>query len=123
MRKAAKITLLLVVTTALSLPVLAQKRLSPAQAKDHVGETATVCGTVASTKFAASSHGQPTFLNLDEPYPRQIFTVLIWREDRAKFGRPEEKYRDKHLCVTGKITSYRGTPEIIARDPAQIEVQ
>ena len=99
------------------------KKLTAPEAKDHIGEKATVCGEVASTRYAASSRGRPTFLNLDKPYPNQIFTVVIWGEDRGKFGQPEGKYRDKRVCVTGKITSYRGVPEIIASEPGQIEVQ
>jgi heme-degrading monooxygenase HmoA len=38
-----------------------------AEAKDHVGEAKTICGEVASTRYAAQSKAQPTFLNLDEP--------------------------------------------------------
>jgi hypothetical protein len=98
-------------------------RITSRQAKDHVGEVQTVCGNVASTHYAARSKGQPTFLNLDEPYPNEIFTILIWGSDRAKFGTPESKYQDAHVCVTGKITSYRGTPEIVATEPGQIAVQ
>lgn len=64
----------------------AQKTLTAAEAKDHVGEVATVCGEVASTHYAATSRGNPTFINLDRPYPNEIFTVLIWGSDRAKFG-------------------------------------
>lgn len=56
------------------------------EANQHIGENATVCGFVASTHYAASSRGGPTFLNLDKAYPDQIFTVVIWREDRMKFG-------------------------------------
>ncbi|SRR5579875_13176 len=97
--------------------------ISAAQAKDHVGERATVCGTVASTRYADHSRGQPTFLNLDKPYPNQIFTIVIWGSDRPKFGEPEAKYRDKAICVTGTITSYRSVPEIEAREPSQIAVQ
>jgi hypothetical protein len=69
------------------------------------------------------SEGRPTFLNLDEPYPNEILTILIWGDDRSKFGTPETEYRDKHVCVTGKITSYRGTPEIVATEPSQIVSQ
>ena len=98
-------------------------RITARQAKDHIGEVQTVCGQVTSTRFAPQSKGQPTFLNLDEPYPKQIFTILIWGSDRAKFGTPEAKYRDAGVCVTGKITSYRGTPEIVATDPSQIVLQ
>ena len=114
------LTLLLV--ALLVQPVHAQKKLTAAEAKDHIGETATVCGSVASTRYAASTKGQPTFLNLDKPYPNQIFTVLIWGSDRSKFGKPEVDYRDKHICATGKIAEYRGVPEIVASDLQQIRV-
>jgi hypothetical protein len=106
------------------LSIHAQKeKLTAAEAKNHVGEKATVCGTVASTHCAEKSKGQPTFLNLDEPYPKQIFTIVIWGKDRPKFGEPEKKYRDKRVCVTGAITAHRGTPEIVASDPAQIDIE
>lgn len=104
-------------------PVLAQKKLSASEAKDHIGETTTVCGQVASTRFASSAKGQPTFLNLDKPYPNPIFAVLIWGEKRAKFGRPEDDYRNKRICVTGKITEYRDSPEIVVDDVRQIRVE
>jgi hypothetical protein len=108
----------------LALSTAAQtNKITAAEAKDHVGETRTVCGKVASTHFASKSKGEPTFLNLDEPYPTEVFTILIWGSDRAKFGAPEMKYKDATVCVTGKITSYRGKPEIIATEPSQIVQQ
>jgi DNA/RNA endonuclease YhcR with UshA esterase domain len=97
--------------------------ITAAEAKNHIGETATVCGKVASTKYAASSRGQPTFINLDKPHPNQVFTVLIWGSDRTKFGEPEATYRGKSVCVTGKIKEFRGVPEVIAYEPSQIKVQ
>jgi len=96
------------------------KKLTTTEAKTHIGEQATVCGRVAGGRYAASTRGKPTFLDLDKPYPGQLFTVLIWGENRAKFGTPEETYRNKTVCVTGRIQSYRGEPEIIASDPAQL---
>jgi hypothetical protein len=99
------------------------KRLTAVEAKDHIGERATVCGRVASTRYAATSRGKPTFLNLDKPYPAQVFTILIWGENREKFGIPEEKYRDKQICVAGTITEYRKSPEIVVSDPLNIEEQ
>jgi hypothetical protein len=62
-------------------------------------------------------------LNLDEPYPRQIFTILIWGSDRLNFREPENQYSNKKVCVTGVIKDYSGTPEIVASDPHQIEIQ
>ena len=110
--------LTLIVTSTAS----AQK-LQPSEAKAHVGETATVCGIVASSRYAASTKGQPTFLNLDKPYPNHVFTVLIWGESRSKFGTPETEFKDKRVCVTGQITVYRGTAEIVASEPDQIKSQ
>ena len=115
---------ILLAVLVLSFATAAQSiKITAREAKNHVGEIATVCGKVVSTHFAASSKGQPTFLNLDEPYPKEIFTILIWGSDRSKFGIPESKYRDARVCVTGKIAIYRGTPETIATEPSQIAVQ
>ena len=97
--------------------------LTAEQAKDHVGENATVCGKVVDSHYASRSRGEPTFLNLDKRYPDQIFTIVVWGSDRPKFGDPEAKYGNKDVCVTGKITSYRGVPETTAHDPDQIEIR
>jgi micrococcal nuclease len=104
-------------------PVQAQKKLTATEAKEHIGDNATVCGDVVSARYASSSKGQPTFLNLDKPYPNQIFTVVIWGSNRSKFKTPEEDYKDKKVCVTGKISAYDGVPEIVADDPTQIHVE
>lgn len=101
----------------------AQNSISAAEAKNHIGEKATVCGDVASTRYAARSRGNPTFINLDKAYPNQVFTVLIWGSDRVKFGNPEEEYKAKRLCATGKISDYKGVPEIVAYEPSQIKVE
>ena len=28
--------------------------------------------------------GQPTFLNLDDPYPKEVFTISIWGSERVR---------------------------------------
>lgn len=76
-----------------------------------------------STHHSDRTKGDPTFLNLDEPYPHHVFTILIWGSDRSKFGDPENRYANKRVCVTGVIKNYRDVPEIIAEQPSQIEVQ
>jgi hypothetical protein len=52
-------------------------------AAHHVGETATVCGVVASAKFDAGLQSQPTFLDFGKPYPDQVFTAVIFGDDRV----------------------------------------
>lgn len=107
----------------LSAAGAAQHSVSAAEARNHVGEKATVCGEVASTHYAVRTKGSPTFINLDKPYPNQVFTVLIWGSDRPKFGSPDYAYMGKRICVTGGIREYRGVSEIIAYEPSQIKVQ
>jgi micrococcal nuclease len=107
----------------LTSPAFAQKKLSANEAKDHFGEVATVCGEVVSARYASTSNGEPTFLNFDKAYPNQIFTVVIWGDNRSKFGKPEDDFQGKHICVTGKITAYAGLPEIVLADPKQLSVE
>src|SRR5215813_3853660 len=101
-------------------PIATDQTLTASQAKDHVGEKATVCGVVASTRYAAQSKGAPTFVNLDKPYPNQVFTILIWGEDLPKFSTRPSGWEAKRVCATGAISSYRGIPEIVVKSPDQI---
>ena len=103
---------------------VAYGEISAKDAEKYIGQTETVCGRVASPTQAVRTKGQPTFLNLDEPYPNNIFTVVIWGSDRKKFPEsPEKLYRGKTICVTGEIESYKGKPEIVVKDPKQIVVK
>jgi len=104
------------------VPASAQKKITASEAKEHYGETATVCGAVVSARFADTTTRQPTFLNLDRPYPNQVFTIVIWGDNRSKFGKPEDEFNGKRICVTGKITAYAGLPEIVAEDPKQLRL-
>ncbi len=90
------------------------------EAFNHVGETATVYGTVSGGHYAHSSRGQPTFINFDGSYPNQTFTIVIWGSDRDQFASPERKYNGKKICVTGIIDSYRSIPQIIVTDKSQL---
>jgi hypothetical protein len=78
---------------------------------------------LVSTRWAESSRGSPTFLNFDRPYPDQVFTLVIWGSDRSKFGEPETANRGKRVCVTGKISAFKGLPEVVASEPSQIKAQ
>lgn len=97
--------------------------LTPEEAKNHIGENATVCGVVAGTHYAENSHGAPTFVNLGAPYPKQPFTILIWGEDLSKFNPKPSSWEGKRVCATGTITSYQGRPEIVAKEGAQVTVE
>ncbi len=97
--------------------------IGASEAASAVGSRKTVCGSVESPTYASSSRGRPTFLNLDRPYPSQIFTMVIWGENRSAFPEaPERLYRGREICVTGLIETYQGLPQIIAASPTQIQI-
>jgi hypothetical protein len=121
--------LLAIAATACQQKQIEQKVTPPpsaipaSEAVEHVGEVQKVYGKVASTRYTYWTRGQPTFMNLDKPYPNQIFTVVIWSSDREKFGmRPEKRYKDKAICVTGLIEEEEGVPQIVVKDPSQIQI-
>jgi hypothetical protein len=100
-------------------------RVSPAEAKNHVGEIATVCGKVVDTKvnkYGVGGHGIPVMLDLDQPEPNSVFFVATFG---SKEGGPNEviaAYKNKNICATGKITLAGGKPYIILADRTTIKV-
>jgi hypothetical protein len=90
-------------------PVTAQT-IPAADAKNHIGEQATVCVLVASKRVASQSQGTPTFVDLDKSYPNQSLTVLVWERDQGNVG---PLPGSGQLCVTGRIVQYRGKAEIV----------
>ena len=107
-----------------SASIAQEQSIKPTEAQKFIGEKKTVCGMVASATYANRTKGQPIFLNLDQPYPNQIFTVVIWGSDRKNFSNPPETfYKGKTICVTGEIKSFKGKPQIIVHDPSQINVK
>lgn len=114
---------LLCTLLALSQVASAATTLTADQAKDHIGETATVCGVVASTHYSEQTKGSPTFVNIDKAYPNQPFTIVIWGEDLGKFNPKPSMWEGKRVCATGTISSYAGKPEIVAKAPGQVTVE
>ena len=82
------------------------------EASGHVGERATVCGTVVS-KTTSAGNGKPTFINLDRAFPNQVFTAVVFESDAPQTG---DLPASGNLCVTGTIALYRGTPQIVVHD-------
>ena len=103
----------------LSAPI--SGRIPLEEANQHVGKSVSVCGPVASVWYATKSKGKPTFLHIGKSYPNQIITGVIWDHARARFSSPLEELQGREICITGKITLYRGMNQIKVSQPAQIE--
>ena len=93
----------------------------PVEAHKYIGDVKTICGKVVETRFASSSRGHPTFLNIDRPYSNPLFTIVIWGNHRINFDSPPEVYYlYESICVTGLIQSPEGVAQIEIKDPNQI---
>ena len=96
------------------------KVIDACQAENYYGKELIVEGKVVD---AYRSKKNNLFLNFGKPYPNQCFSAVIFSSDLSKFGKsPEKYYNQKTLRVRGKIQEYQGKPEIILKDPSQIEV-
>jgi hypothetical protein len=95
--------------------------ISAADAIHFVGQVATVCGRVASTKYASDANGQPTFLNLDKPFPNHVFSAVIWGKDRSVFPYAPESLAGRRICVSGTVQLYREKAEIVVSAPDQVK--
>lgn len=123
MTHSARWPTLLALCLAIAVPGTVAARgatFTAAQAAQHVGATATVCGTIAGAHYAERSDGEPTFINLDKPYPNPVFTIVIWGDYRSKFSPPPETWTGR-VCATGRITSFHGRAEMKVFAPAQIQ--
>jgi hypothetical protein len=91
--------------------------ISADAAAKHVGETATVEGTVANVKHAPRFHA--IFVDFGSAYPNQSFTAYIDEKNAAKFPDVDKLIAHK-AKVTGKIVLYRGKPEIVVEEASQL---
>ena len=87
--------------------------LTAAEAAQHVGENRTVCGQIVNTHTADTSHGTPTFFDIDQPWPNQVFDLVVWGDKKPDIGNFPKSGK---VCASGKIQLYRGHPEIFLED-------
>jgi DNA/RNA endonuclease YhcR with UshA esterase domain len=98
-----------------------QTSIPAAEAAKHIGEKATVCDKVYGGRYLDNANGKPTLLNLGAAFPNNPFTFVIFGDDRKKFSyQPETFLIDKEVCVTGEIKEFRGKPQIVVSDTAQV---
>jgi DNA/RNA endonuclease YhcR with UshA esterase domain len=98
----------------------AETIIAAADAAKHVGETVTVEGTVSAVH--TESRSGVTFIDVGGRYPDQAFTGVIFKGDVDKF-RNVEALTGKVVDITGPVHAYKGRPETVLSDPAQIKAK
>ncbi|HUZ30718.1 MAG TPA: hypothetical protein VMV19_01205 [Xanthobacteraceae bacterium] len=118
-RLAMKAYQLALVLMLMAAPAIAEI-IAPNETPRHVGQNVTVEGVVSDVHHAAS--GKAIFIDIGGHYPNNAFAAVIFEGDFDKF--PEvDSLEGKTVDVTGAIKLFRGRPEIILNDPAQIKTK
>lgn len=82
--------------------------LNSLEADLFVNKKACVCGTVVSTRKIKNGS---IFFNFDAKFPHHTFSGSIWGTNIQNFSYdPEIEFLGKKLCITGKISDYKGKP-------------
>jgi hypothetical protein len=97
-------------------PALPQGTFTDREAAAHIGETATVVGTVAEV---FRSKGGNVYLDFGADYPRQTFTAVALAPV-GPWGARLDTLRGRRIGVRGRIVSYRGRVEIVLEHSDQI---
>ena len=113
-----KFKLLLISVLLSTIIILSQTIIPPDSAAKYIDQKVTITGTVDQVhKMNTGTY----FLNMGGKYPDNTFTAVIFKSNAEDFGKIN-KYEGKEVAITGKVTLYKGGPEIILRDPDQIKI-
>lgn len=116
-----KNTLILIFTCLLGACINAQT-LTVNEATKHLGETITVCAKVAGT-YITKGKSKVIYLNLEKPYPDNVFTVVIFEKSADEFAyNPLEFLKNKQICVCAKVSIYKDKPQMVVTKQEQIRV-
>jgi hypothetical protein len=103
------------------------ERIKPEEAKNHVGDQATVCGLIVDFRRELPSAFSPpdpsidgTLLFFDQPHPDHEFMGVIENTYRKEFPYELQTLKGKKACVFGKIQMYKGKAMIALVRPEQI---
>jgi len=91
--------------------------VAPVDAAQHVGKEVVVEGVVV--QVSVSTPSEPIYLNFGARYPKHVFAAVVFADKRALFA-DAGKWEGKKVRVTGTVQLYRGKPEIVLNDPAQL---
>jgi hypothetical protein len=86
------------------------------QAQFFIGQHEVVCGRVAGSREIPAG----LFISLDNPYPDEVMTVVIWREHVISIGHLQLG-KNQRMCISGLIRAYRGKPQVEVSHREQIQ--
>jgi len=89
--------------------------------KDMIDEKVSITGFVE--EISKSKTGKATFIKLNDGTGK--ITIVIFESEKEqieKFNLPIETLKYKKIKITGKVTEYKGSMEIILEEPRNLKI-
>ncbi|MGL6175375.1 MAG: hypothetical protein ACRC1U_00060 [Vibrionaceae bacterium] len=114
-------TLAALASLCLSTAAYSATTIASKDAPFHEGKEVVACGVVKElTRFKRG-----VYLNMDERFPKQSLTLVVWENDLASFQQKHgalEQFVNKKVCGKGTVTSYRGRSQISLYNSFSLQV-
>lgn len=95
--------------------------ISAYDAEYYRGEVRTIYGRVSEVFYSRTT--DEYFLYFGLYYPYQDFTVVLPGYIARRYShRPQQYFDNRHIAVTGLITTFNGEPEIVVKESFQINL-
>lgn len=95
----------------LPFAISAATQIESKDAPFHEGENVTACGEIKQV----SRFKRGFYLNMDEPYPKQSLTLVVWEDDVAEIKEKHgnlDSLANQKVCAEGRTTKYKGNSQI-----------
>jgi len=115
------VSVIVIALTLSSIPAQAEERIASSKAPFYVGKSVMACGTVAQVSKTAGV----TYINLDNAYPTQSLSLVVWSTDAAAYEARLGDLAALHahtVCARGIITEYRNRLQIIMKNPQYLRL-
>lgn len=102
-------------------PVKTLQSISLKEIRNHIGDSVRFCTKVYNTRHFQSSSGGPTLLDVQADFSDPLANVVILENDRSQFNNvPELRYRQKEVCIAGRVEMLNSIPTVVLRKKEQI---
>ena len=106
----------------LSQLVFAAEEISTKEAPFYTGKDVVACGVLQ--EVARFKRG--LYLNMDNKYPKQSLTFIVWEDDINKFNQKfngVESLVGQNLCGKGRVNEYKGRSQISLYNSYSLVIQ
>lgn len=102
-----------------SLAVTYKNGIPINEVEKNIGKKVTICAHVFNIRSSASI----TQITVGDKFPNNPLTVIIFAKNYPNFSQsPEVLYKEKNICVTGKIETFREKLQIIVEEEKDIKI-